>query len=428
MFRYQCYVCNSKTASLRLLLSHRQSVHNITQKHIKNIDLEPDFNDPNHYCKSCEKHSIGWPAYRNHLRSIHHLSVKSLQQKVQPESVTPDPSGPDYRCSSCSLAFQNKQAYQEHMKKHPEMKPSTASACNSHDELPDCNDPSIYCASCNFTYASKRTYIQHYRNMHISKTPKNPARSTAADLHNPKRYCKVCRLNFKTAKAFKRHSDHVHEHAKLFANPEVKSTVMDLMCSCEASETSYFSDGNDQRHLLTHVHQVNCSRQAQVQEKVKRKNNDDTNSYCRFCDKTLSSKPAFINHLFLIHSIRQPSKKDGGLQPDVNCRTNYCRVCQRSYPDNSRYRRHLRIVHQIVVQPPGYCKNPNSALSDSNDSKAPPIRKNTHRMALDHRKISNPNAIIHVNSPTRYCAQCERSYRNKLAFASHLKAVHDIIT
>ncbi|GAN06803.1 hypothetical protein MAM1_0136c06293 [Mucor ambiguus] len=432
LFRYQCSVCNCKTASLRSLLVHRQSVHHITQKPIKNIDLEPDVNDRTYYCKSCEEYLSGGPAYQMHIHKIHHMNLKSLQQKMQPVNTTLDINEPDYHCSSCELTYQDEQAYQEHLKKHHEMKPSTAKIRDSSGELPAWDDSSYHCASCNFTCSSRKSYNQHCRSAHKMKPREEPAGTTA----HSRLYCEACRREFKTTETLKRHNKYIHRHA----SPEAVPDVMDLNNYCNKCEQSYLDKSSYQRHLVI-AHQISC---APSQEKEEAEPNiNDPNFYCRSCDRTLSSKITFINHLFLIHSIRQHNLKTDGLQPDVNDRNGYCRICQYHYVTNGGYRKHLRAIHQMLLEPLRRGRKRTTTHSHSSDSnlcgsvskktmaRRPIYRrhyKDNHRMALLDPKIPNPSAAININSPLCYCARCERSFRNKFAFASHLKAFHGIFT
>ncbi|EPB91971.1 hypothetical protein HMPREF1544_01265 [Mucor circinelloides 1006PhL] len=52
--------------------------------------------------------------------------------------------------------------------------------------------------------------------------------------------------------------------------------------------------------------------------------------------------------------------------------------------------------------------------------------RHVHCMILGHQSISNPNAIIDINHPSLYCAQCEHSYSTKEYFKKHLRQVHNI--
>ncbi|KAL9536749.1 hypothetical protein MBANPS3_012396, partial [Mucor bainieri] len=54
---YHCRICKKTFDNLQLVIDHRKSAHNIKSNGtsiIKHMDLEPDINDPNYFCQSCE--------------------------------------------------------------------------------------------------------------------------------------------------------------------------------------------------------------------------------------------------------------------------------------------------------------------------------------------------------------------------------------
>ncbi|KAL9546373.1 hypothetical protein MBANPS3_006690 [Mucor bainieri] len=56
-YYYHCDICKRKMANLKSVLEHRQSVRNVkhsNSRKIKFINKEPDVNNPEFYCKSCE--------------------------------------------------------------------------------------------------------------------------------------------------------------------------------------------------------------------------------------------------------------------------------------------------------------------------------------------------------------------------------------
>ncbi|KAF1804518.1 hypothetical protein FB192DRAFT_1358071 [Mucor lusitanicus] len=391
VFRYQCSVCNIKTASLRSVLSHRQSVHHISPSPMKNIDLEPDTDDPKYYCKSCEKHSNGWSAYRNHLHKNHHLSLQSLQRKKHPDNITTDPNGFDYHCTACELTYQDEQAYQEHLKKHHEIKP-----------------------------------------------PKCPPASTPA--HSNGLYCKVCRRGYRTAETFRRHNSLLHERTKMYDNPEIMPDVMDRNNYCGNCQQAFRDKDSYQQHLFR-AHRIDC-RRAQAREEAKF-DIKDLKRYCRYCDRIFSSIDAYLNHLFLIHSIRRPENNKGGLQPDADDPNNYCRVCQRRYVEIQQFRSHLRTKHNMILQPSQRHKNHKPLPSDANNwnfrgnaskktmaTTRPTYSrrcKDTRHTVLVDQKISSPVAATNISSSTHYCVQGKRSFRNKIVLTSHMKTAHGIL-
>ncbi|KAL9557104.1 hypothetical protein MBANPS3_001561 [Mucor bainieri] len=78
-YSYLCKRCDITFNSLKTVLNHRQSVHNKHSK-IKHINVEPDINDPNDYCKSCESSYPKKHLYRIHLRETHHMILFGRRQ------------------------------------------------------------------------------------------------------------------------------------------------------------------------------------------------------------------------------------------------------------------------------------------------------------------------------------------------------------
>ncbi|KAK4519051.1 Microtubule bundling protein [Mucor velutinosus] len=173
-------------------------------------------------------------------------------------------------------------------------------------------------------------------------------------------------------------------------------------------------DTDDPNHYCKACEKFYCT---QAQKEAKPDINDPS-FYCSSCEKTLSCKAAFKKHLFLIHYVHQPTTEKSESQPDINDHNNCGCVCQRYYFSNGRNRKHLRKVHQKLLEPSKYRENHIPALPNPNDlnfygsvckkttTRQPIIYrrhyKNTNRMALIDRKVSNPNATIDIRSPIRY--------------------------
>jgi hypothetical protein len=65
----------------------------IKQKPILNPRQTPDANDPNFYCRSCEKTCTNQSFYRRHLRRIHQIIIDNLARRrviVNPDIIPPD--------------------------------------------------------------------------------------------------------------------------------------------------------------------------------------------------------------------------------------------------------------------------------------------------------------------------------------------------
>jgi transposase-like protein len=81
-----------------------------------NFDIEPDLEDPNPYCKSCDYKLKRFYNYRLHLRDIHKIVLKSLSKKPKPNyKIEPGQNDPNHYCKSCDYKFSNRYGYLKHL-------------------------------------------------------------------------------------------------------------------------------------------------------------------------------------------------------------------------------------------------------------------------------------------------------------------------
>ncbi|KAL9543016.1 hypothetical protein PS6_009510 [Mucor atramentarius] len=419
LFRYQCSVCNKKMASLRSVLDHRQAIHNTTHRLPKNVDLEPDADDPNFYCKACQKHLKQESAYRSHLRKIHHMVLKDLQQKRQRNGIRPESNDTDDDYASDEVTNCSKRVYHEHPKKHHDMNLSPSEATNSHSELPVWSDPSLYCAQCNLTYKSKRTYSQHCQIIHMMGAPTKDTRTSTANSKDPKIYCTLCKRIYKNKGFLRRHHNDVHgiKHVKSFPKSEAMLNVTDLKYYCNACKKSCYNGAGYQNHLFV-VHRINCRQTSTIKEGL---DINDSDRYCRICDKTLSNNFSLRRHEQAFHPAQQSTTTISRIQPDVNDHSNYCHICQRNYSSIASYRQHLQVAHEVALEPLKTGKASTSSLPNPDDSnfycsvckKSMKTRKSyrrhcnrVHQMFFSRCKTPKAlDADIDINSPINYCEQ-----------------------
>ncbi|CAO0798702.1 unnamed protein product [Mucor circinelloides] len=395
LFRYQCSVCNKKTASLRSVLDHRQAIHNITHRLPKNVDLEPDADDPNFYCKSCQEHLRRESAYRSHLRKVHHMVLKDLQRKRQRNGIRSDSNDTDDNYTSDEAINRSKRVYHEHLKKNCDMNLSPSEATNSHGVLPVWDDSGLYCPQCNFTCKSKRTYTQHCQIVHLMRAPTKDARTSTADIKDPRYYCNACKK------------------------------------SC-------YNEAGYQNHLFI-VHRINCRQTSIIKEGL---DVNDSDSYCRICDKTLSSNFSLRRHDQAFHPAQESTTRISRIQPDVNDQNNCCHICQRNYSNIASYRQHLRVAHEVALETFQTGKASASSLPNPDDSnfycsvckESMETRKSYRQHCnkihqMDFGRCKAPKASdedIDINSPINYCEQCKCRYFDRYKFTYHLKKVHRI--
>ncbi|KAI8642829.1 hypothetical protein BD408DRAFT_482528 [Parasitella parasitica] len=108
---FYCRRCNENIKGCREYYSHIKSAHNITPKikGIKYLDVQPDVDDPNFYCRSCEKPHTNKNFYNIHLRRIHHMLLPPL---IKPKKSAPSKSY--YYCEICEIRIR-KTSFKRHM-------------------------------------------------------------------------------------------------------------------------------------------------------------------------------------------------------------------------------------------------------------------------------------------------------------------------
>ncbi|KAK4518409.1 Translation machinery-associated protein 46 [Mucor velutinosus] len=357
--------------------------------------------------------------------------INSREQSVELGQVEPDIDDPNFYCRSCNYTLSNKSGYRSHLKKYHKMNLKPLVPIRNPAILPDWDDPYQYCKSCNYTYASRNTYKAHCKYFHKMKAPTRSA--GIPDIRDPNSYCKVCNHTYKSKSSYITHCVIVHKirRGQRFANPEATPDVQDPNNYCIRCDRTFCSRYAFRNHLFR-IHQLKLSLPNEIAPDI-----DDPNNHCRSCDKTFDSRYSFRIHLASIHFIGKLPYEKSNAYPDVDDPNNYCRVCQRSYVSRAHYRTHLKGVHQMILRPQKNLNNlpdpddPNlyCRVCDKTKETLVSYREHCmqiHRMVLRHHSISNPNATIDITSRDNYCAQCEYRYSSKYAFVCHLQTVHDM--
>ncbi|KAL0141745.1 hypothetical protein V8B55DRAFT_1573944 [Mucor lusitanicus] len=320
-YLYKCDICNQKMPNRKSVLEHRFSIHNIKSgisRTIRDSNVEPDIDDPNFYCKSCEQGYKTKEIFRQHLRKTHFLALEKLRSyKLPLEGIFPDP-----------------------------------------------DDPKLYCKACNHTYASKINYKRHCRYVHgvTSFKSANQKSNTSSNMMNT--YCQACDRRFSSTLTYRRHLFFIHRVDRTVAQQKQNDTVPDAddpnfyCCSCnkKLGNKKYFK-----LHLIR-KHSIFPSAPPRKQSLCK-PDVDDPNNYCRACQKTYSVKSSYRTHLRVVHQMTLPTLKkpaDHPHNPD-----HYCSVCKKSYTPKRRYRQHCRNVHFMTLNYVSIV-NPNAKI-DIND-------------------------------------------------------------
>ncbi|EPB83608.1 hypothetical protein HMPREF1544_09651 [Mucor circinelloides 1006PhL] len=154
----------------------------------------------------------------------------------------------------------------------------------------------------------------------------------------------------------------------------------------------------------------------------------DPNFHCKSCNINYNSRRKYRHHLKYVHfmalkTILPHQIPQSSIVPDPDDPNLYCRACDSKYSCKSNYKQHCRYAHgmtSVKIATTG-------ANSDGNvdPGKLPDPNDPQNYCKVYHHSISNRNAMIDINHPEFYCAQCERSYSSKESFRMHLRNVHN---
>lgn len=98
----------------KMAIPHKMTIPRKT-KTKPNHDIVPDIDDPNYYCKSCQKSYKSNSKYCNHLRSVHRMKLSLLRGRSEPTptiSIDAIPKDPQNKtCVVCQKALCNVYSY-----------------------------------------------------------------------------------------------------------------------------------------------------------------------------------------------------------------------------------------------------------------------------------------------------------------------------
>ncbi|KAF1805909.1 hypothetical protein FB192DRAFT_1365123 [Mucor lusitanicus] len=345
-----------------------------------------------------------------------------------------------YRCDICHEKLPNLKSVLEHRDADHVNERRKDTIVKNLDIQPDVHSPDFYCESCEKYYLSKDTYRCHLRGVHfmVLKPLYNRKARTIDNTPNPNDpnfYCRACKLTCAGKGAFRRHCKYAHGLNPAKYKSPISFSSGTAKSHCQICDKHLSNVTACRRHYFL-IHKMDI-RQAQQEQKNIMPNVNLTDLYCYSCEKKLANETTFERHLQLIHSIFKSAPPENELKPDIDDPNNYCRACQKTFCSRGSYRTHLRVVHQMTLS----SLKSNEQLPDPYNrdyycsvckKKYPVVTlyrrhcKEVHFMTLKHPSIVNPNAEINVNDPKLHCAQCERSFCNKVMFKRHLIQIHGI--
>ncbi|KAL9549970.1 hypothetical protein PS6_005793 [Mucor atramentarius] len=348
---YRCDICKKRMPNLKSVLQHRNSTHNIkpsSGRIIKDINTEPDMHDPNFYCRSCKVIYKDRRKYRNHLRLVHFMVLKTIFKSGSPRStIVPDPDDPSLHCRACDSTYAQRSFYRQHCRyKHGMTSVKFGAARSKPDGIAD-----TYCKICDVRLGSKSSYRYHLFSIHKVNWRLNRQKSKdiAPDVNDPNFYCCACERKLSCKGSFKAHLQAVH--AIYLSAPkkiDLEPDTDDPNNNCRACEKNYISRGNYRKHLRL-VHHMDLPRLKRNVNLGSLPDPNDPHHYCSVCKKPYGTRTKYRIHcksthfmLLDFYSISNPNAII-----DINHPELYCAQCEYSYSTKFGFKRHLNQVHNI---------------------------------------------------------------------------------
>ncbi|GAN01960.1 hypothetical protein MAM1_0014d01397 [Mucor ambiguus] len=139
---FYCRSCERKLVNKDSFKLHLAAIHSLYPSSPEKSKIKPDASDPNNYCSVCQKTSQSKGRYRKHLRLVHQMTLPSLRVRDIQKGCLPDPNNPHNYCNVYNWFLSNSNA------------------------TIDINNPQFYCAQSNRSYCRKQYFRKHIRSVH----------------------------------------------------------------------------------------------------------------------------------------------------------------------------------------------------------------------------------------------------------------------
>lgn len=165
-----CYKCNERYTSRQCYISHPILMHKVYMRESTQIRikaLQPDPNDPNFYCRSCDTHYVTIGQYRVHLRQAPHfmnlspIQLKRRRRWTLHDNNLDEKGESDTYCTSCSMSYSSPQQLSQHFRRLHKKYVEPRKGKPDFAIEPDPNDPDIYCKSRKFKFLHLSSYKSH---------------------------------------------------------------------------------------------------------------------------------------------------------------------------------------------------------------------------------------------------------------------------
>ncbi|KAI8647587.1 hypothetical protein BD408DRAFT_439042 [Parasitella parasitica] len=374
---YCCRVCDRKMTDHMQYFDHLESAHKLKYRLTKssNFELEPLLEDPNFYCRTCEKSYSSQGNYRMHLQWVHHMMIKSCKVSLE-QALSSNMHAPEFYCGACDLACETKDSYYRHLNTTHRIS-SFGPRANPCLE-PDLNNPYNYCRPCDKLFRNPNRFRGHLNDMHNINLIRHP--ELMPDWHSDSCYCPSCELDLLSRKTFHDHCVKVHkfdahgfieQHDQNDARSPQESSLRCRVCSMDFEKWGHYR----QHCRLAHKMELKPVDYGHKMRPTRSRDPRNESNHCVICNKKFKTKKPFKRHLEKIHAMvrSEPAK-----EPRYHCST-----CDRYFRTGASCQSHFRWKHSSIQQPV-------------------------------------------INDPNHCCRTCKEIYSSPQAYNLHLQQAHNI--
>ncbi|KAG2190038.1 hypothetical protein INT46_007403 [Mucor plumbeus] len=287
-----CYICRKSYKSEWYYKRHVRLNHDKMDDPLN--QQPPDANDPNYYCRACDKKLSTKDSFSRHIMTVHSVHF-------------PDKVPVISQCKPCSLTFPSKGRYRDHLLTEHKVALNLEKGDHDPNFLPDPDDPNFFCRTCGKTKKTRAKYRIHCRNIHHMKLDKpvalkKPVVEKPPTIEKPELYCIPCKRGFKTERKLLYHSRTVHKFKRTIDDQRLPNpdAVIDM---------------------------------------------ESPNFDCAKCGRTYEDSSSFKLHLKVVHDLTYKKRKVG--DANVNRPELYCSICKKQYQKNASFKKHLATVHSL---------------------------------------------------------------------------------
>ncbi|KAL9548343.1 hypothetical protein MBANPS3_005720 [Mucor bainieri] len=405
---HYCCGCNQYMSDEKTLTKHIEKAHRRTK--IKHLNLKPDVQDPNFYCKACERGYTKQSSFRLHLRQLHKMSD------------TPS----EYYCSACNATIKEHSAYSIHItRSHPNHKIKRIHV------RPDINDPNYYCKSCEKPYFKKMKYRHHLQVVHKIFIQDIIVRIPAISTNEPEYYCSGCNTVVHDYSTFVAHIRSQHPTSRI-KNIHIKPDIHDPDDYCSACEKFSVTRKLYLKHLKL-VHKILVDSTHTDPQHV-----NSMHSTVSDHDNTplQSTNPTEVAALYTSTAATSAQQALGDTATvDLRKAKNYCHYCEKQYESQGDFRTHLRELHSfITTRSRGTIFStalPQPKVLTPSEKKKRGLLPSLGPFKLfgkRKRKIKSQEASIlpNPNKIEYKCDACKRVFRYKSVMREHCSSVHQM--